>query len=301
MKNRLTGILCLLTGTCIWGSAFVAQSMGMDLVGPFTFQASRCLLAVLSLLCASIFAERKTLRESFWVKWKNPHLWKTGIFCGIALFAASSLQQVGLLHTEPGKAGFLTAMYIVLVPILGLFLKKVPPKSTFFSVALAVAGLYLLSWAGTAAINVGDLLVLSSAFAFAVQILMVERWGNGLDSLRLNCIQCLVCCVLSVPFMLGEKPVMSDIFSAWLPISYAGILSMGVSYSLQITGQRYLDSAAASLIMSLESVFAVLAGWLVLHQTLSMKELLGCSLMFAAVILSQLPAGHLKKASACTE
>ena len=247
-------------------------------------------MAARSARTAILVSDRGSLK-AFAVRWKNPRLWKTGLFCGLALFAASSFQQIGLLHTEPGKAGFLTAMYIVMVPILGLFLKKIPPVSTVFSVILAVAGLYLLSCTGASGINIGDILLLFGALGFATQIVLIDRWGQGLDSLRLNCIQCLVCCVLSTPLMVMEKPVLSDVLNAWMPSAYAGVLSMGVSYSLQIVGQRHLDSTSASLIMSLESVIAVLSGWVVLHQMLTFSELCGCALVFCAVILSQIPFG----------
>ena len=169
-KNRVRGSLSLLLGTTIWGFGFIAQSVGMDHIGPFTFQAARCLLAVLFLIpCAFVLDIGKcSFRESV-AKWKNPTLWRVGLICGCALFVASSLQQIGIVYTDAGKAGFITAMYIVLVPVLGLFLGKKPPKTTVFSVALAVVGLYLLSCMGVSRINKGDLYLMGCALAFSVQ------------------------------------------------------------------------------------------------------------------------------------
>ena len=291
-KNRIRGSLSLLLGTVIWGFAFIAQSVGMDHIGPFTFQAVRCFLAVLFLIpCAFVMDMGKcSFRESV-EKWKNPALWKVGGICGCALFVAASLQQIGIVYTDAGKAGFLTAMYIVLVPVLGLFLGKKPPKSTVFSVALAVVGLYLLSCMGVSEINKGDLFLMGCALAFAVQITCIDRLAGNLDGLRLNCIQSLVVAALSVPFLLltRETVTLSAIAACWLPLGFAGIFSMGVAYTLQIVGQKDLEPAAASLIMSLESVFAALGGWLVLHETMTPWELLGCGLVFAGVIVSQLP------------
>lgn len=291
MKKSIQGSLCLLCGTVIWGSAFVAQSVGMDHIGPFTFQAIRCLLAVAALgVIIWLFDRKKRDGKTFFSRFAEPRLWKAGILCGLALFVAASLQQVGLVDTDAGKAGFLTAMYIVLVPLLGLFMGKKPPRNALLSILPAVAGLYLLSCVGVTRISAGDLLLLGSALAFAVQITLIDRLAGGLDGLRLNCIQCLVCGVLSlVPMALTEQPDLVAIRVSWLSISYAGILSMGVAYSLQILGQQNLEPTAASLIMSLESVFAVLSGWLILKETLTSWEICGCVLMFGAVILSQLP------------
>ena len=275
--------------------------MGADYIGPFTFQAVRCGLAVLFLIPV-IFLFDLGSRDcrSFIARWKSKKLWKTGILCGCALFIAANLQQIGLQYTDAGKAGFITAMYVVLVPICGLFLKKKPGITAVISVLMAVVGLYMLSCAGVTQVNKGDLYLMGCALAFAIQITLVDELAGELDGLRLNCIQCLVTCVFSVPFMaLTETPDMNILFSCWLPICYAGILSSGVAYSMQIIGQKDLDPTAASLIMSLESVFAALFGWLLLHEVMTPTELAGCALVFAAVILSQLPENlfHKKKHS----
>ena len=297
MKNKLQGSICLLFTTLIWGSAFIAQSVGMDYIGPFTFQALRCGLAVLFLIpVIFLFDLGKKDASSFVARWKNAKLWKTGILCGCALFVAASLQQIGLQYTDAGKAGFITAMYIVLVPLCGVFLKKKPRVSAIISVVIAVVGLYLLSRAGVNRINKGDLYLMGCALSFAVQITLIDVLAGDLDGLRLNCIQSLVASLLSIPLMLlTETPTMSTILLCWLPICYAGILSSGVAYSLQIIGQNDLDPTAASLIMSLESVFAALFGWLLLHEVMNPTELCGCLLVFAAVVLSQLPENMFRK------
>ncbi len=293
MKNRLRGIAALLIATVIWGSAFIAQSVGMDHMGPMTFQACRCLLGAVFLVPVVYLFEKD--KGQFVHNWKNAKLWKTGFVCGAALFVAAGLQQVGLVYTTAGKAGFITAMYLILVPILGIFLGNRPSPACWAGVALAVAGLYLLSCMGVTGVNLGDMLMLGSAFAFAVQILLIDRMAGDLDGLRLNAIQALVCGSVSAVFMFAtEEPNVHNILSSWLPIGYAGILSMGVAYSLQIIGQKHLEPTPASLIMSLESVFAALCGWLLLHEQMTTPELTGCALVFAAVILSQIPTNTKK-------
>ena len=286
-KEQIKGSAMLLFATLIWGSAFVAQSVGMDHLGPMSFQAVRSLLAVAAMAVLVFCADRDKAR--YFVQWKNKNLWKTGLLCGLALFAAQSLQQMGLQYTEPGKAGFITAMYIVLVPVFGLFLGRRCGWQIWFSVALAVAGLYLLSCVGVARINLGDVMILVSAGAFAVQILLIDYLAQELDGLRLNGIQFLVVMVLSsLAAALTETATWQAIIDCAVPLLFAGILSSGVAFSLQILGQQHLPPEPASLIMSLESVFAVLAGWVILGQTLRPIEALGCCLVFAGVILCQI-------------
>lgn len=286
-KKKIKSILLLLLATIIWGSAFIAQSVGNS-IGPFTFQAVRCFLAVTFLVAVSFVIDRIKGR-CFAAEWKNKKLWKTGLLCGLALFVAASLQQVGLVYTDAGKAGFITAMYIVLVPVCGLFFHQKPPLSALIAIAVAVVGLYLLSCVGVSEINQGDLMVMGCALAFAVQITLVDRFAGDLDGVRLNCIQALICGLLSLPFVVSESPALSEICRYWGPLVFAGVLSMGVAYTLQILGQKDLDPTPASLIMSLESVFAAIGAWLILHEQMSSAELAGSALVFAAVIISQIP------------
>ncbi len=291
MKKQLRGCSFLLLATVIWGSAFVSQSVGMDHIGPFTFQAARCFLAVIGLLPVIMISDRfKRDGKSFWRRWADPKLWKAGLLCGIPLFLACNLQQLGLVDTDAGKSGFLTAMYIVIVPVLGIFLKRKPTIMVPISVTLAVAGLYCLSCAGVTHISIGDLLTLCCALMFAVQILFIDLFAQETDALRLNTIQALVCAVLSALIMLfTEQPTWRSVGNCILPLAHAGFLSMGAAYSLQILGQQHVEPTAASLIMSLESVFAALFGALILKETMRGWEILGCVLVFLAVILSQIP------------
>ena len=296
MKQQIKGTLALLIATIIWGSTFVAQSVGMDHIGPFTFQTARSFLAVMSLIPIIAISDHfKNDNSSFFARWKSKKLWIAGILCGVPLFLASNLQQVALVDTSAGKSAFLTAMYIVIVPIIGLLLKQKPNRWVPVSVLLAALGLYCLSCIGVERIQIADLLLLGCALMFALQITFVDIFADSVDALRLNLIQVLVCAILSLIVMcFTEKPSWQAISASWLPLCYAGILSMGIAYSLQIVGQKFLPPTPASLLMSLESVFAVLCGCLILKERLTTWETIGCILVFAAVILSQLPD---KKAS----
>lgn len=291
MKNeQLKGSLLLLLGTAIWGCAFVAQSVAMDHIGPFTFQVGRSLLAVLVLAPVAAMFDRGKSGGSYCARWTDKKLWKTGLLCGLALFAASGLQQMGMVHTDPGKAGFLTAMYIVLVPVLGLFLGKRPPFVVWISVVVAVVGLYFLSWTGEGGVNIGDIYLIGCALTYAVQITLVDRLSPGLDGVRLNCIQFLVVAVLSAVVMVfTETPTWAGVLACMGALLYTGVLSSAVGFTLQIFGQQRVSGERAALIMSLESVFAVLAGLVLLGQMLSGAETIGCVLVFAAVLLSQRP------------
>ncbi len=291
MKKQLRGSVILMLTTVIWGSAFVSQSVGMDHIGPFTFQAVRCFLAVIGLLPVIVVADRfKKDGNTFFGRWANPKLWKAGLICGIPLFLACNLQQVGLVNTDAGKSGFLTAMYIVIVPIIGIFRKRKPSILVPLSVVLAVAGLYFLSGIGVSKINIGDLLTLGCALMFAIQITFIDMFADSVDALRLNTIQSLVCSVLSAVIMLfTEEPTANGILQASLPLAHAGFLSMGAAYALQIIGQKDLEPTTAALIMSLESVFAVIFAVWLLHERMTPQEILGCCLLFGAVILSQIP------------
>ncbi len=285
------GIIFLLLATIIWGSAFVSQSLGMDHIGPFTFQAVRGFIAIFGLVPVVFFFDlKKGEGKAFLRRWTDKKLWKVGILCGIPLFLACNLQQVGLVDTDAGKSGFLTAMYIVIVPVIGIFLKKKPSITVPISVALAVAGLYCLSCVGVTQISLGDLLTIGCAFMFAVQIILIDTLAGDLDALRLNTIQVLVCATLSAIVMIFvETPTWNGIAACSIPLLHTGLLSMGAAYSLQILGQKSLEPSSASLIMSLESVFAVIFGAIILKETMTPWETAGCVLVFSAVILSQIP------------
>ena len=297
MKHKLKGSLALTLATIIWGSTFVAQSVGMDHIGPFTFQSIRCALAVIGLLPVIMLVDkRRHDGQNFRSRWKDKKLWKAGLLCGIPLFLACNLQQLGIVDTDAGKSAFLTAMYIVIVPLLGIFLKKKPSKTIPLCVVLAVIGLYCLSCVGVTRISYSDLLLLACALMFAVQIICVDLFACTVDPLRLNVLQAGVCAALSTIIALFTEQIQwQSILDCWLPLCYAGFLSMGAAYSLQIIGQRSLESTTASLIMSLESVFAVIFGMLILGEQLSGWEIIGCILVFTAVILSQIPIKSLKQ------
>ena len=288
MKKQLIGNVYLFVAVIIWGSTFVAQSVGMDSVGPFTFLAVRSILAVVFLLPVIALFEIKDIKN-YIPKWRDKKLWLGGILCGLSLFVAASLQQISLVDTDAGKAGFLTSLYVVLVPVIGFFLGKKPTINVIISILLAVVGLYLLSCVGDATMRISDLMLLGSALSFAVQITLVERLGSNTDGLRLNVIQCLTAGVLSTIVMLfAEDVTMGGILDCSLPLLYAGVLSSGIAYSLQVLGQQHVESNTASIIMSLESVVAVLCGWLLLQERMTRWELTGCALVFIAVILSQI-------------
>ena len=211
--------------------------------------------------------------------------------CGLALGVASCLQQVGIKYTTVGKAGFITAMYIVIVPILGLFLGKKVGVKLWLSVIIAIAGLYLLCMSGSLTLQKGDLLVILCAFAFSVHIMVIDHFSPLTDGVKMSCIQFFVAGLVSlIPMFIAEgAPASGDLLRSWMPVLYCGVLSSGVAYTLQIIGQRGVNPTIASLVLSLESVISVLAGWAILHQTMSVREILGCVLMFAAIILAQLP------------
>lgn len=298
MKKSTTyknSFLLLLTAA-IWGVAFVAQSVGMDYVGPFTFNSVRSFLGCLVLLPIIWFFNRGKKTTSTPDEKKT--LWIGGICCGLLLAAASSFQQIGIMYTSVGKAGFITACYIILVPILGIFLKKKCSPLIWVSVLLALVGLYLLCINEQFAIGKGDIYVFICAILFSLHILVIDYFSPKTDGVKMSCIQFLVCGVCCGVIMLcTETPVISDILLAWKPIAYAGIMSCGVAYTLQIVGQKNMNPTVASLILSLESCISVIAGWLILGQAMTAKEIIGCFFMFVAIILAQIPVGKKQPAA----
>lgn len=287
----------------IWGVAFVAQSAGMDYVGPFTYNGVRCVLGGLTLMPCIALLDRIRGRaesadgaqDSAKGRAGEPYrggrsLLAGGVCCGLLLFAAGSFQQIGIQYTSVGKAGFITAMYILLVPIMGLFLHKKAGYKVWLGVAFAVCGLYFLCMSGGSGIERGDAFELVCAFLFSLHILVIDHFSPRVDGVRMSCIQFWVCGILSLLCSFRfERPEMHNILAAWRPIVYGGVMSCGVAYTLQIVGQRGMNPTVASLILSLESVVSVVAGFLILHQSMSGRELFGCLLMVAAIVLAQLP------------
>ena len=275
----------------IWGTAFVAQSVGMDYLGPFTFNGVRSLIGVVALIpCIWILQKLNDKSDPVTEERNRKDLLIGGISCGVLLFAASSLQQVGIQYTTAGKAGFITAFYIVFVPVLGIFLGKKTGWKVWTAVILALAGLYFLCITEKFTIGKGDIFLFACALVFSLHILVIDYFSPKVEGVKMSCIQFLVCGIISLPFMfLLEIPKMGAIVDAAWPLLYAGVLSCGVAYTLQIIGQKNVNPAIASLILSLESCFSVLAGWVILGEKLSVRESIGCILMFAAIILAQLP------------
>ncbi|MCI7125438.1 MAG: DMT family transporter [Agathobaculum sp.] len=297
-------LILLLTAT-IWGVAFVAQSVGMEYVGPFTFLCARSVIGGCILLPV-IAALRRSSTPPHEAPAQARHsrkmLLRGGVCCGVMLCLSSASQQIGLLYTTVGKAGFLTACYILIVPLIGLLFGKKCGRLVWCGVALALVGLYLLCLTGGLRVNTGDLLMLLCAVLFSCHILLVDHFSPHVDGVKMSCIQFFVCAAAAavgvVLFELPDAPLNRFGFAApswdalraaWQPVLYAGALSSGVGYTLQIIGQRGINPAVASLIMSLESVISVIAGWLLLGQTLTARELCGCALMFIAILLAQLP------------
>ena len=291
MKNRsLRGSLLLTLGSMIWGAAFVAQRMGMDHMGPFTFTGIRMLLAAVMMLPVIAVSDRIRKKRGEPGGGRRGQ-WKAGLICGLFLFVATSLQQVGLVYTSAGKAGFITALYVVLVPVAAWVLRRQSPgRLVWISVAAAVTALYLLCMPSEAfEIQLGDALVLGCALCFTGQILAVDHYAGSVDGVRLSCMEFLVTGGIAMVIALCTETITAEgIREALIPILYTGIMSSAVGYTLQILGQKDTNPTVASLLMCLEAVFAVLTGVLVLGERLSGREIAGCLLMFGAVVLAQL-------------
>ena len=284
--KRTSGSLMLLLTALIWGTAFAAQRSGMDYMGPFLFQSVRLTLGWMALVPV-VLRRRKRLGASF----RFPSL-KAALACGMPLAVASTIQQVGLTMVPAGKAGFITALYVVLVPVFGLFLGRRPSLRVWLGVALAVIGLYLLSGMSSLSVSWGEMLIIACAAFYALQILAIDRFAPGCDGVALSMMQFFVASLLPVPFMLVlEHPEWAQLRAGAFSVIYAGVFSCAVAYTLQILGQKRTPPVLATLIMSLESVFSVLAGAVFLGERMTGAEILGCGLMLGAVLLAQLPMG----------
>lgn len=292
MREKIKSLIMLFAATIIWGFAFVAQSKGMDYVGGFTFNCLRCFLggAVLIPVIVASDKKRKSKEDGNIIRNDRKRLITGGVCCGAFLCVASNLQQFGIKYTTVGKAGFITAMYIVIVPVAGIFLKRKAGKFVWIGVALAIAGLYLLCINEDFYIGKGDLLVLGCAVVFSGHILCVDYFSPLVDGVRLSCIQFFTCGILSgIPMLIFEDVSLRNIADCSVPLLYAGIMSCGVGYTLQIIGQKNINPTVASMVFSLEAVFSLLAGWIILGQNMSEREIAGCVIMFAAIVLAQLP------------
>lgn len=291
--KKIRNIILLFLTALIWGMAFVAQSVSMDYIQPLTFICIRFFIGGLFLLPFIFIMDKKKKEDMQQIEKTEPNkktLLAGGIICGIFLFGGSFFQQVGIQYTTVGKAGFLTAFYIIIVPLLGLFLKKKCPPLTWCGVALSLVGLYFLCMTESLTLQKGDALVFIGAFMFAGQIMAIDYYNPMVDGVRLSCIQFFTAGIIGfIGMILFEQPQLSAILGAAGPILYTGIMSSGVGYTLQIIGQKGIHPALAALILSLESVFSALSGFLFLHQGMSGRELLGCGLMFLAIILAQMP------------
>ncbi len=293
-RKTLGGNLALLTAAFIWGTSFVAQSVGMESVEAFTFNGIRMLLGCAALIPLIVFMQLKKSKTDTRAKQEKKKQafvqLRCGLVCGILLFCASNFQQFAFNYTSSGKIGFITALYMLLVPIFGIFLKQKQRLFVWLAVALGCFGAYLLCVDGSMTIGKGEILTLACSVFYALHILYIDSVVDKVDGIILSCTQFFVVGVISVVCMFAfETPQLANINTAMVPILYSGILSSGVAYTLQIVGQKNTQPAVASLLMCLESVFAVLAGWIVLHEALSTRELIGCVVMFVAIILTKLP------------
>jgi len=285
MKSNL---LLLLTAV-IWGFAFVAQRAGMEFLGPFTFNTARFALGSLSLIPLLLINQKRKFEKEKFLPLNDKKLLYGGISAGTVLFLGATFQQGGLVYTDAGKAGFITGFYVILVPILGLFISQRTSLLTWLGAVVAIVGLYFLSVNETFDINIGDVLVLIGAFFWAIQILVIGYYSTKVDPFQLAFSQFVVCAIFSlVSALLTETIILQNILYAYLPILYAGLFSVGMAFTIQVVAQREANPANAAIIMSLEAVFAVLGGWIILSESIPARGLLGCLLMLVGMILSQL-------------
>lgn len=298
-SNKLRQTLCPILAALIWGTAFVAQSVGADYIGAFTFTAIRSFIGSIALLVALLVIKRfrkSEPRSAADKKQYRKNLLLGGVVCGLLLTIATNLQQFGIAETSAGKAGFITALYIVLVPLLGIIFRKKAPLSVWFSVIVAVAGLYLLCINESFSIATSDLYLLLCAVVFAAHILAIDHFTRFVNGVELSCAQFIVVTIVSsVCMLLFEKPELSQISQCMGSLIYVGVFSSGVAYTLQIIAQKDANPTVVSLLLSLESVFATIAGAIILSDKMSPREYIGCALMFLAVIFAQLPSKLFKR------
>jgi len=273
----------------IWGFAFVAQRSGMEFVGPFTFNAVRFTLGGISLIpLLLINRKRKFKNEPILPLSSNKILLKGGIIAGVILFFGASFQQGGMVYTTAGKAGFITGLYIILVPILGIMFKQKTSAAIWLGAVIALVGMYLLSVNENLTIGLGDLLVLASAFFWGLHVLVIGRFSPKTDSIQLAFFQFMLCAFFSlIASLIIETTILQNILDASVPILYAGVVSVGIAYTLQVVAQRDAHPSHAAIIMSLEAVFALIGGWIILDESIPLRGLIGCGLMLTGIIISQ--------------
>ncbi len=311
--QKTRNAILLAIAAFIWGSTFVAQDVGMDYIGPFTFLATRSVLGCVALVPLILIrkitgkndrkrekadsqAENGTTEQAGNVSSQFMTTLAGGICAGVALFCGSIFQQIGIMHTTVGKAGFITTLYILGVPLLGVFLKRKIGIKIWCCAALATVGMYFICMQENLTIGKGDTLVLLCAVSFSIHILVIDYFSVKVDSILLSCLQFAVCALIAgAGMLLFEHPHITDLLQAWLPLFYAGVLSSGVAFTLQIVAQKDMNPAVATLLMSLESVFATISGWVVLGQRMSARESAGCVLVLAAVLIAQIRLKDLRK------
>ena len=283
--------LLLILASIIWGCAFVAQNVGMNYIGPWTFSTIRFLIAGFSLLAIIPILDKKSthvIRPK--TKEEKMKLLLGSVLCGLALSIGSIVQQIAMLTVPVAKAGFLTTLYVLFVPMITLLFGKKIPLKVWIGIAMALFGLYLLSMAGNLAIGIGEILLILAAFLFAIHIIIIGHFSTRVDPVRLSCGQLLIGGFATViPMIVIEKPTMGSILAAYIPLLYTGIFSSCVAYTLQIFAQKEANPTIAGMLLSLESVFAALAGYLILHQVLNTRELIGCVVIFIAIVIAQFP------------
>lgn len=283
---QIRGTLMLLGAAFFWGTTFVAQITGMDGLEPFSYAASRYLLGFLSLVTVAIFTRKQRAKERRQKNYRRGFL--IGLLIGVVLFIASSMQQVAMQFTTAGKAAFITCLYIVFVPLGAKLLGKIIRRENWIGAGLAIVGLYLLSVSGNFSIQIGDAILFVSAFFWTAQILLIDRFATKVDLMELSTAQIFTVMILSFAAMFAfETPSLPAIFNAWFPILYGGIMSAGVAFTLQNYGQRYAEPAAAAILMSFEAIFGALAGWLLLDEIMTSRELFGCLLMLSGMLATQ--------------
>lgn len=290
MKNRISANIALFMTALIWGLGFVSQRAGMDHIGPFTFNAARSFLGALSLIPVILWVKyaKPDFRSNAKKFYQRINLLKAGCLCGLVMFLGMGIQQYSIQYVTAGKSGFITALYIIFVPLISLCLGVKIAKRVFVSVIMAVIGLYLLCYQSGGGVNIYDFLTLLGAFFYGLHIIVVDYFARRVHPVKMSCLQFLIVGILSLifVFLFKEAPTAQALIECKIPLIYSGIITCGIAYTLQIYGQKYTLPILATLILCLESVFAVIGGALILGEVMTTREILGCVLMISAVIIA---------------